>query len=105
MRFKQSIERIAPKGTVQFHDLHDKELYSRFSILNYDDCIKTIHMLKSVDEVLVGDEVVKFLIGEFPQSAKFSWLIESKAGEKAVNLFYNAINKNRKSLGCKSCVS
>ena len=74
----------------------DSSLYAEYPELDPARCEEAVHLITQDERVLVGDEVVKYLIALHPKVKSFSWLIESKAGQNAMELFYQAASKVRK---------
>jgi hypothetical protein len=87
--------------------LHDDRVYERYPFLDKKQCKETIHLVldEKGPEVLVGEKVVEYLISLNPKIQKFTWLIESKMGQKAISFFYHAVNNYRESLlnRCTGC--
>ncbi len=104
-RFRLSIERFLPEEKIYFENLHNPELYESLSVLKKEECEKEVHLLISENEVLRGAEALQYLVGKFPLVKKFSWLIESNMGHKALETFYQICNKYRESYlnDCDSC--
>lgn len=106
VRFKEALlKTTGEQFAITCLDLHDQSIYESNSSLSYGHCKETLHLLVSPELTLTGDDVVKYLIHNFPQTKKFSWLIESSAGERAVGLFYKTLNKARKrtTSNCRGC--
>lgn len=106
VRFKVSLEKsLNDEFSICFIDLHDQSIYSENSFLKYEHCKETLHLLLSPEVILTGDQVLKYLFTNFPQTKKFSWLIENSAGDKAIDLFYKTLNKARRKVmsNCHGC--
>ncbi|MBT3234882.1 MAG: DUF393 domain-containing protein [Bdellovibrionales bacterium] len=108
LRFKQSLETFVDKDQINLISLYHQEIYQSFPFLTLDQCQHELHLLlgPGVNELLTGGDALSHLIATFPAVAKFSWLVESGAGRKAVDFFYKTTNLYRESLlnrcsGCK----
>jgi predicted DCC family thiol-disulfide oxidoreductase YuxK len=109
LRFKQSVESVAGKERINTISLHNPDVYGRFSFLSKDRCQAELHLLLGDDasDLLCGGDALSYLVNLFPAIKKFSWLIDSGAGQKAVKFFYKTANLYRESLlnrcpGCKN---
>lgn|GEM_PF-636676 len=107
-RFKMSLERIELRDiNLSFYEIQDEGIYQAFPFLNAERVNKEIHLVLSNDppKVIHGAEVLTFLIDKNPKIKKFSWLIDSDMGQKAVNTFYSSVNSLRSHLRshCSKC--
>jgi len=104
-RFANSIARMESTEHIKLEPLSNSNLYQDFPILNYEQCKKEVHLLLSKDEVLKGAKVIEYLITLNPKVKKISWLIQSNAGQKALDIFYKSSNLYRESLlnRCPKC--
>jgi len=96
-RFKQALENLPGSKEINFIPLQDNEVFKQYSVLDPLACADSVHLLVDKDTILVGPEVVQHLIKIIPGISKISWLLEKEAGKKAVDFFYQSINKYRKS--------
>lgn len=105
VRFMQSVQRLEKDFELHYYDLHDEEIYKKFSFLNFDSCSEQLHLVDEDEQVLKGSEAILWLSSRLPLVKKFSWLIESEKGQKAVDLFYTVANKYRETLAkrCPEC--
>lgn len=105
VRFKQSMERLTMEKTIYYTSAHNPNVYEQFTNLEKEQCLKTIHLVldEKGEEVLTGEKAIEFLITLNPNIKKFTWLIESKMGQKALDFFYHAANKYRESLLNRCC--
>jgi predicted DCC family thiol-disulfide oxidoreductase YuxK len=107
VRFIQSLERIHLEQEINMVSVHEPGVYQKYTFLDKQACLDSIHLVidKENEQVLVGEEAVEYLISLNPQIKKFTWLIESKMGQKAISFFYHAANKYRESLlnRCSGC--
>lgn len=104
-RFKLALDRIPETKYISKVSLHDEKLYEQFPFLTIENCEAELHLLLENDQVLVGKQALKYLISSFPAVSKFSWLIDSKMGQKALDLFYESTKRYRESLlnRCPKC--
>ena len=105
LRFKQSLQRIELDIKLFYYPIQDKHLYAKFSQITESDTSKEIHLILSNSQVLRGSEVISYLAKQNQAVHKFSWLIESKMGQKAIDIFYKTSNKYRQTLRkcCQKC--
>ena len=87
LRFKQAIQSIDLSKPINFVSLNTDSLYLDFPELNKNDCTNKVHMILEDRTILVGPQVVEHLLLLNPIVSKFSWLIESDSGKKALDLF------------------
>lgn len=104
-RFASSVQRMEHTSHIELAALKDEKVYESFPILNRDDCKKEVHLLISESKVLKGPKVIEYLITLNPTIKKISWLIQSNAGQKAMDIFYKSSNLYRESLlnRCPKC--
>ncbi len=105
VRFKQALEFLDKDGRIQVVSLQSDELFEKYSQLSKSECEKEIHLLQDDGEVLSGPKVIEYLVSIFPGVRKFSWLVESESGKKAVNFFYDKVNELREKVkkDCPGC--
>jgi predicted DCC family thiol-disulfide oxidoreductase YuxK len=105
VRFTQALQNLPGTNKINKISLHTEELYSRYPLLNKEDCKKVIHLILENNEILAGPKVLEHLIELFPGVSKFTWLIESKMGQKTLDYFHKVANKARQSLikRCPTC--
>ena len=107
LRFKQAIERIPFDEEISFRSIYDENLLEDFPFLEKSDFHKEVHLVVDQDppQVLVGAEVIEYLAMHNPQVKKLAWLLDTKVGEKASQVFYQSLNKIRQSLQnhCPKC--
>ena len=105
LRFKQALERSKVSQKVNFYPLQDQSLYKEFPFLNPERTKEVIHFVTHELKVLTGENAIEELIKYDPIVKKFSWLVESKMGQKALSIFYKTSDKYRKSLRkrCNLC--
>ncbi len=105
VRFKQSLLFLDKGREFDFVSLQEEYLFQKYPILNKSECEKEIHVLKSENEVIRGGEALSFIISKYDGVKKFSWLIETESGQKAINTFYDRVNHMRKKFkkNCPGC--
>jgi len=104
-RFAKSIQRFESTEHIHIHSFRDEEVFTTFSMLNSKDCDKEVHLILEDRSVLKGARVIEHLITLNPKIKKISWLIESDAGRKAIDIFYKSANIYRETLlnRCPKC--
>lgn len=105
LRFKQSLERVIDSEMLNYASIHDEAVYKVYPFLTKTACNEDVHLILSPDKVLVGADVIEYLIKDFPVVKKFTWLLDGEMGKKAVDLFHNSVKTYRKSLlkWCSKC--
>lgn len=105
VRFKQSLFFLDKGREFEFVALQEEYLFQKYAILNKSECESEIHVLLSEELVIKGPEAVKYIISKYSAVKKFSWLIESESGQKAINSFYSKVNQLRKDYkkNCPNC--
>lgn len=103
VRFKQSLLFLDKGKEFDFVALQEDYLFQKYPLLNKSECESEIHVLISENKVIKGSEAVKFIISKYSAVKKFSWLIESDSGQKALNSFYDKVNQLRKNYHKKNC--
>lgn len=101
-RFAHGIKHLDKNDLVTLVSIHEEELYQSFDFLNQDDCHDTVHLIDEQNQIHKGPEVIHYLLGIIPSCQKLAWLLDNKAGQKAVSFFYNKVNEIRK-LGLIKC--
>ncbi|EQC49567.1 PF04134 family protein [Bacteriovorax sp. BSW11_IV] len=104
LRFKQALERVPGTEHIKMVSIHSEEM-NTFYDLDKEDCHNVIHLINEKGEILKGPEVANYLAHQFPMVSKFSWLLDSEVGKKALNKMYEIANKYRKhySKNCPNC--
>jgi len=104
-RFKMALERIPGTNKINMVSIHENDVFEQFDEIKFEECKETIHLIDKNMRVHMGPEVAKFLIEEFPGVKKFSWLLESEIGKKAVEAFYKFAEKCKESISknCPNC--
>ncbi len=104
-RFKMALERIPGTKEITMISIHDEKIFEMYPEVSFESCKDTIHLIDKNKRIHIGPEVTKFLITEFPGVSKFSWLLETEIGKKAVNLFYEFTEKCKESMSknCANC--
>jgi predicted DCC family thiol-disulfide oxidoreductase YuxK len=105
LRFKQSLERTKLDTDLYYYPIQNKYLYTTFPMIKEDEVSKEVHLILSQTQHLKGPEVITYLAKQNSSILKFSWLIESKMGQKAIDIFYKTSNKYRETLRkrCHKC--
>ena len=105
VRFKDSLLKLGGAEEINAVSIYTEELYDKFPELNKDECDQVVHFITKDNKILAGPEVIEHLVKDFPLVNKFSWLIESEMGKKAINYFHDMANKYRQTLKkkCPTC--
>lgn len=98
LRFKQALEKIGPEKNIYFYSLKDTDVFSVFPELDAKLCQERIHLLTETHEILVGQEVITYLANSYPGVSKLAWLLETDVGKKALDFFYDKVEKIREEL-------
>lgn len=104
-RFKMALERLPGSDQINMVSIHEKEIYEKFTFLDPKDCHDTVHLIDESEKLHKGPEVVEYLVTIIPGIKKISWLVQTDTGKKALEFFYDTVNKYRKSKlnRCPSC--
>lgn len=105
VRFKLALEKIPGTEVYQKVPLSSEDIFKAYPQLDKEACHKEMHLIDSEQNIYRGSEAIKILITCFPAIGKFSWLVESKMGNKAIDYFYKMSNKYRDNLikKCNNC--
>ena len=103
-RFKLALEKMDSQNLIEFKSIYDESIYKSYPFLSYEKCKKELHLIDE-DVTYIGKTAVEHLIKVMPVVSKISWLIESNAGSKALDIFYNSLERLRSlsSEKCKGC--
>lgn len=93
VRFKQGLEYLDP--TLHFVSAREESVYKFYPELNQEHCLDKVHLITLEREVLVGQEVVDYLVKRLPGVSKLSWLLETERGEKVKSYFYQKVEELR----------
>lgn len=105
VRFKKALEFLDTKNRISYRSIHENSVYLDYPELNSEECEEMIHLIDSDGKVHRGGEVLEFLIKMYPGVEKFSWLLDSESGKKAMSAFYDRLNDMRvmKKRKCYTC--
>lgn len=93
VRFKQGLEYL--DKSLNFVSVHEDEVYANFPELSRQDCISKVHLITIDKKVLMGPEVVDYLVNTLPGVSKLSWLLDNEQGQKVKNYFYEKVEELR----------
>lgn len=104
-RFKLSLERLPNSDQISMISIHDKSIYEHFSELSFEETSKHVHVIDENKNIISGADAISYIIHKFPLANKFSWLIESNMGQKAIQFFHDKANQVREELQkhCGNC--
>ena len=104
-RFKNALQNLPNGDEISYISLHEPQIYKTFPNLSFEECNDVVHLITENNEILKGPQVIEYLVRFFPGIKKLAWMVESNAGKKAVELFYNVVNNYRKSnlSSCDNC--
>ena len=93
VRFKQGLEYL--DKSLNFVSVREDEVYTVFPELSRQDCISRVHLITADKEILMGPEVVDYLVKTLPGVSKLSWLLDNEQGQKVKNYFYEKVEELR----------
>ncbi len=93
LRFKQGLEHLDRNLT--FVSARDPEVYLELPELDPVTCLEKVHLVTVDRDVLVGPEVVDYLIRTLPAVSKLAWLLENEQGKKVKEFFYQKVEELR----------
>ena len=93
VRFKQGLEYL--DKSLNFVSVHEDEVYTNFPELSRQDCISRVHLITIDKKILMGPEVVDYLVNTLPGVSKLSWLLDNEQGQKVKNYFYEKVEELR----------
>lgn len=107
VRFKKAVDLIDLKKQVSFMSIHDPEVYLKYPQLDKEACDEQVHLIKDTGEIIVGADVIEYLIQKLPGVQKFAWLLDSDSAKKASKVFYKKISEMRmmQKRNCYTCGS
>ena len=109
LRFKQSLQRIELEEDIHFYPLQESSLYPYFSQFDQsftmEQAKQEVHLITKDYHFIRGPEVIEYFAKQNSKVRKFAWLIESKMGQKALEVFYKTANSYRDKLRkrCHKC--
>lgn len=105
LRFKQALDRLPGTNKIQKVSIHGPDAFANHPELSLEKCSKEVHLVDENGKILVGEEVIEYLISSFPGVEKFAWLLESGMGQKAVEYFNTIAKLTRETLRkrCSTC--
>ncbi|WP_408098727.1 thiol-disulfide oxidoreductase DCC family protein [Peredibacter sp. HCB2-198] len=93
VRFKQGLEYL--DKSLNFVSVREDEVYTNFPELSRQDCISKVHLITVDKKILMGPEVVDYLVKTLPGVSKLSWLLDNEQGQKVKNYFYEKVEELR----------
>ncbi len=93
LRFKQGLEFL--DKNLCFISAREEEIYSQFPELSRQECLEKIHLITEDNKVLVGPEVVDYLVHRLPGVSKLGWLLDTNQGKKVKDYFYQKVEELR----------
>jgi predicted DCC family thiol-disulfide oxidoreductase YuxK len=93
LRFKQGLEYL--DKNLCFISARQDEIYSEFPELSRQACLEKIHLMTEEKKILVGPEVVDYLVQRLPGVSKLAWLLENDQGKKIKDYFYQKVEELR----------
>jgi len=93
LRFKQGLQYLDKNLT--FVSAREDEVYQNFPELVKEKCLDQVHMLTADKTILVGPDVVDFLVKNLPGVSKLAWLLENEQGKKVKDYFYQKVEELR----------
>lgn len=102
LRFKQALERVPGTEHIEMISIHSERM-NEFTDLDKEDCHAEVHLITSEGKILKGSEVAIYLVEQFPGVSKFSWLLDSDVGQRALKKMYDIASKYRKHYANRHC--
>jgi predicted DCC family thiol-disulfide oxidoreductase YuxK len=93
LRFKQGLEYL--DKNLCFIPAREDEIYVEFPELSRQACLEKIHLITEEKKILVGPEVVDYLVQRLPGVSKLAWLLENDQGKKIKDYFYQKVEELR----------
>jgi predicted DCC family thiol-disulfide oxidoreductase YuxK len=93
LRFKQGLEYL--DKNLCFISAREDEIYVEFPELSRQACLEKIHLMTEEKKILVGPEVVDYLVQRLPGVSKLAWLLENDQGKKIKDYFYQKVEELR----------
>ena len=93
LRFKQGLEYL--DKNLCFISAREDEIYVEFPELSRQACLEKIHLITEEKKILVGPEVVDYLVQRLPGVSKLAWLLENDQGKKIKDYFYQKVEELR----------
>jgi predicted DCC family thiol-disulfide oxidoreductase YuxK len=93
LRFKQGLEYL--DKNLCFISAREEEVYVEFPELSRQACLEKIHLITEEKKILVGPEVVDYLVQRLPGVSKLAWLLENDQGKKIKDYFYQKVEELR----------
>lgn len=93
LRFKQGLEFL--DKNLCFISAREEEIYSEFPELSRQECLEKIHLITEDKKILVGPEVVDYLVQRLPGVSKLGWLLDTNQGKKVKDYFYQKVEELR----------
>lgn len=106
LRFKQGLEFL--DKNLCFISAREDDVFIEFPELSRQECLDKIHMITLERRILVGPEVVDYLVQSLPGVSKLAWLLNSDQGKKVKDYFYQKVEELRelsqkKDSDCNQC--
>jgi predicted DCC family thiol-disulfide oxidoreductase YuxK len=106
LRFKQGLEYL--NKDLSFVSARKTDVYASFPEVNPESCLEKVHLITEDRKVLVGPEVVDYLIQNTPGVSKLAWLLDNEQGRKVKDYFYQKVEELReltirKENDCEQC--
>lgn len=95
VRFKEALARMDLQKKIIFIPLSDESWQLRFPHISKEEAQSTVHLLDEQGGLYRGSEVIVYLANFFPKVSSLAWLLETEAGKKATDLFYEGLNHLR----------
>lgn len=105
VRFKETLIRTEGFENLNPIAYQNDEVYIAYPSLSKENCAAEIHLLLEDESILKGSDALAYLLKLNPSISKFSWLIESNMGKKAIDYFHQMTDYYRQVARkrCSSC--
>ncbi len=108
LRFKQALEHWDASQSISYVPVDTPEIYEKFPQLDRAACEQRVHLLRADGTLISGGALIAEVVRSIPQISRVAWLLETEAGQKASEFFYQTVDSLRQRLkdadeGCGEC--
>lgn len=72
-----------------------RRVYAEFPELSRQACLEKVHLITDEMKIVVGPEVVDYLVKRLPGVSKLAWLLDTDQGKKVKDYFYQKVEELR----------
>jgi predicted DCC family thiol-disulfide oxidoreductase YuxK len=110
LRFKQGLDLLPGASSIQKVSIYEEAFFEQCDLVTQEECFAVVHLIDENMKVYQGPEVLEYLIKKVPLVNKLAWLLETDAGKKGLEIFYESANTLRlklksfdKEADCEAC--